>query len=719
MATIVETIDALANISTPYSLSVGDVFTGSLTSGDEDWIAITLTAGQSISVQMLEDVGSTGLFPTLNLYNSVGTLIDGEDSYTNASSALLFTATVAGVYYISAKDFNGTTTGDYTVSVSDAVYTHDQIADQLTTGYWQATNRETHAFDVSGGAAITVDITALTAAGQALATAALGAWAEVTGITFTFGALGLGADITFDDVNGSGGARTAYANYSATGNTTVHSNVNVSESWINYYGTTLGSYSFQTYIHEIGHSLGLGHGSNYNGSANYLETGGDNLYLNDSWQATVMSYFDQAENTTIPANKAYIIGPMMADIIAVQTLYGLATPVHNETDTVYDLVGANTAVTTSGLVVGGNTLAYTLFDTGGIDTVDASAATAVQVFDLNDETYSDLNGLTGNFAIARGTMIENFWGGSNTDVVTGNELANSILGNAGNDTLYGAGGDDSLDGGLDDDLIYGGNDADWLQGNSGLDTIYGGIGNDELRGGRDNDRLFGEDGNDTMYGAKGQDSLDGGLNDDVLYGGNDADWLQGNSGLDTIYGGIGNDEIRGGKDNDRLFGEDGNDTMYGAKGQDSLDGGLNDDVLYGGNDADWLQGNSGADVIYGGTGSDALRGGKDNDSLYGGSDDDNIKGARGDDTLSGGTGADTFVFTQQFGNDLVLDYAVGTDKLSLDDAIWGGGLTAAQVISTYAGFDGAGNVVLDFGLDDVTLQGVTSTASLDLDLLIV
>jgi hypothetical protein len=38
---------------------------------------------------------------------------------------------------------------------------------------------------------------------------------------------------------------------------------------------TIDSYSFQTYVHEIGHALGLGHGGPYNGSASY---GLDNLY---------------------------------------------------------------------------------------------------------------------------------------------------------------------------------------------------------------------------------------------------------------------------------------------------------------------------------------------------------------------------------------------------------------------------------------------------------
>jgi predicted Zn-dependent protease len=39
----------------------------------------------------------------------------------------------------------------------------------------------------------------------------------------------------------------------------VSATVSVAQSWLNANGTSLGSYSMQTYIHEIGHALGLGH----------------------------------------------------------------------------------------------------------------------------------------------------------------------------------------------------------------------------------------------------------------------------------------------------------------------------------------------------------------------------------------------------------------------------------------------------------------------------
>src|SRR5262249_54242568 len=66
----------------------------------------------------------------------------------------------------------------------------------------------------------------------------------------------------------------------------------------------------------------------YNGSATY---GVDNTYANDTWQYTVMSYM--SENNYGGASYRFTMTPMIADILAVENLYG--APTTRAGDTVY------------------------------------------------------------------------------------------------------------------------------------------------------------------------------------------------------------------------------------------------------------------------------------------------------------------------------------------------------------------------------------------------
>ena len=223
-------------------------------------------------------------------------------------------------------------------------------------------------------------------------------------------------------------------------------------------------------LHEIGHALGLSHPGDYNGGSPTYAA--DAIYWQDSNMFTVMSYFASAE---AGANRSvFATGLQMHDIAAAQLLYGINTTTRTG-DTVYGF-NSNTGHASMTLTSNADASVFTIWDSGGNDTIDFSGYTTASEIDLREESFSsagpgDPGIAVGNIAVARGAVIENAIGGAGADTIFGNPVANRLIGNGGADWLSGGGGGDRLFGGPSPDTLRGGNGADWLTGGAGGDSF--------------------------------------------------------------------------------------------------------------------------------------------------------------------------------------------------------------------------------------------------------
>jgi serralysin len=413
---------------------------------DSDWFAIDLEANQAMRI----NVSPSGALPadriSLSLYSATGHPIAYAYNGTSPNQTLPLAASIAGRYYIGVSG----RMGEYTLAAATGpgkpAYTHQQIAYYLTDGWW-ADCKISRPAPRSGRLTYSIAPDSKPEA-EARMLAALGAWAAVST------------------------------------NTVVRADEGQQGNFINLLPSNQ-AWTSQVWLHELGHAWGFGHAGNYSaGSASKCANRiggwspfvgeGRNDYLQDNLHATVMSYFPEMHAASSPlyGSQDRRVGPTVADILAIQTLYGVPTD-KRLGDTVYGF-GSNADVAaydfskyiegTANNPGSATMVSFAIFDSGGNDTLNASGFTANQTIDLHAGAYSSIGREIGNIGIAVNTVIENARGGSGNDVLIGNDVANVLEGSAGHDTLDGEGSADQLTGGL-------GNDRFLFAPNDGADTV--------------------------------------------------------------------------------------------------------------------------------------------------------------------------------------------------------------------------------------------------------
>lgn len=472
--------DAPADQTTPYTLQPGDSFQGNISeAGERDWVGVDLIKGRSYVFETSES-SFTIKRPYLNIYDKDGLYVSSTRNYVEGDGVeeYLFDVENSGRYYVEVRYGISTKTGQYNLYFNDlekdGTYSVDKIAQYLTKGYWIDRDSDEGvpgALPFDGKDRITANIKQLDADDKLLAKAAIEAWETTAGLSFKLVKKGGAIRFTHDE-----DPDRAYADhmYKDSGKFD-HVLINVGDDFL---GDTkkIGQHGLTTYMHEIGHALGLGHGGDYNSRANWKD---DAHYLNDSNQMSIMSYFNLEENKSLLGKKFYELTPMQADLAAIEILYGdlgdknAGNTTWGRKSDIGGPLGDVFAVLFDGVTnenVDITQIGFTLRDDGGKrDTLDFRGSDLSHFIKMTPGEASNFAGGQGNMVIAEGSWIENYIGGGGADTVYGNKLKNKIdgrdggdylTGNGGNDVLRGGDGFDFLDGGKGRDKLIGGGDAD-------------------------------------------------------------------------------------------------------------------------------------------------------------------------------------------------------------------------------------------------------------------
>lgn len=459
------------------------------------------------------------------------------------------------------------------------------------------------------------------------------------------------------------------------------------DDYSEYRTPEVGTYSWYTHIHELGHAMGLSHGHNAGTDIDGFEFAIP--HDRDGMEFSVMTYRSHIGALgNYVSNEEYGFAQtlMMYDIAALQYLYG-ADFGTNSGSTTYTwstttgemfIDGVGQGKPGDGVSAIANRLFLTIWDGGGEDTYDFSNYTENAFIDLSPGGWSLASQIQraylGEGAYANGniynallynddlrSLIENAIGGSGNDDIGGNVADNTLTGNGGNDILVGRGGDDTLNGGTGDDTLYGDfrTPANTYAG-TGLFTENGDASNSSFATARNLDDAIGYRNDPNIEHSDTNPSV-------TITGTGDGnhDWFS----FDVRTAGQITLDIDGTLDSYiELY--DANGNLLAFNDDSSQDSGstniwqsfiaytVTTPGRYYVKVGTYPSGSSiGVGLTYtlgivlpdpveadtGGSGNDTLNGGAGDDTLIGGAGNDTLNGGTGNDTADGGTGDDVFV----------------------------------------------------------------------------
>ena len=458
---VTEIVDAAGGITTTYVLNLENTVQGSISgSNDADFYKVSLVSGRTYTFSMIGTGSSYLLDPQLSLFNASGNRVAyNDDSGPGLASSLTFKASQTGTYFIGGSSWGDQ--GQYGISFSAGTKASFDLPMAAASCFTQSSTwgaigssatvtygfRESGVvYDASGNLS---SFSQFTSTEKDAVRTILQLWSDVCNIRFEeTNPLGYTNNATilfanyFSATDGAG----AYAYY--PGSSTANSESG--DVWLNLdsidsSSIPLGSYSFFTIMHEIGHAIGLSHPGDYNAAPGVSITYTNSAqFQQDSGQFSVMSYFAGSDTGQSPGYFASAYTPMMADIYQMQILYGTNTTTRL-TDTTYGFSN-NTGASIYSFISNQVPL-ICIWDAGGKDTLDCSGYSQSQIINLNDASFSNIGGGVSNVSIAYGAVIENAKGGSGNDSILGSNTDNVLSGNNGADSIFGGDGNDTMDGG--------------------------------------------------------------------------------------------------------------------------------------------------------------------------------------------------------------------------------------------------------------------------------